>query len=178
MILFFLAAALAWGQAPASEPAGSAGVRNVYLMPMPNGLEQFIANQLTSRGLMTVVADPNLADALFTDTVGKSFEKRYLELYPPPAPPKKEEDEEEEKPDSRQNSSMAVMDVKDAKAERPGSFSRGKGTVFLVDRTSKTVLWSTYARPKTSQPEDLDSAAKKIVDRIEERVRKGGGFSR
>ena len=76
MILFFLAAALAWGQAPVTEPAGSAGVRNVYLMQMPNGLEQFIANQLTSRGLMTVVADPNLADALFTDTVGKGFEKR------------------------------------------------------------------------------------------------------
>jgi hypothetical protein len=154
-ILFFLATTLAWGQAPAADAAGSAGVRNVYLMPMPNGLEQFIANQLTSRGLMTVVADPNLADALFTDTVGKAFEKRYLELYPPPAPPKEEDEEEEEKDRKKRSSSSSSMDVKDVKQERTGGFSRGKGTIFLVDRRTKT-----------------------IGDRIEETVKKGGGLSR
>ncbi|MBA3974590.1 MAG: hypothetical protein C0504_10280 [Candidatus Solibacter sp.] len=178
MILFFLAAALAWGQAPVAEPSGPGGARKVYLMPMPNGLEQFIANQLTSRGLMTVVADANLADALFTDTVGKGFEKRYLDLYPPPAPPKKEDDAEADKPRSRQASSPASMDVKEAKMERTGSLGRGKGTIFLVDRASKTVLWSAYVRPKTSQPEDLNRAAKQIVDQIEQTLSKGGGLSR
>jgi hypothetical protein len=176
-ILFFLAATLAWGQAPAADAAGSAGVRNVYLMPMPNGLEQFIANQLTSRGLMTVVADPDLADALFTDTVGKAFEKRHLELYPPPPPPKAE-DEEEEKDSKKRSQSATSMDVKDMKQERTGGFSRGKGTIFLVDRRTKTVLWSAYVRPKSSQPRDLDRAAKTIADRIEETVKKGGGLSR
>lgn len=177
-ILFFLATTLAWGQAPAADAAGSAGVRNVYLMPMPNGLEQFIANQLTSRGLMTVVADPNLADALFTDTVGKAFEKRYLELYPPPAPPKEEDEEEEEKDRKKRSSSSSSMDVKDVKQERTGGFSRGKGTIFLVDRRTKTVLWSAYVRPNSSLPKDLDRAAKTIGDRIEETVKKGGGLSR
>lgn len=173
-ILFFLATALAWGQAPAAVTGGTAGVRNVYLMPMPNGLEQFIANQLTARGLMTVVADPNLADALFTDTVGKTFEKRYLELYPPPPPPK----EEDEEKDSKKASSSSGMDVKDTKQERTGGASRGKGTIFLVDRRTKTVLWSAYVRPKSSLPNDLDRAAKTIADRIEDTVKKGGGLSR
>ncbi|MBE0659763.1 MAG: hypothetical protein IH602_18865 [Bryobacteraceae bacterium] len=176
-ILFFLAATLAWGQAPVADAAGSAGVRNVYLMPMPNGLEQFIANQLTSRGLMTVVADPNLADALFTDTVGKAFEKRYLELYPPPPPPK-EEEEDEEQDSKKRSSSSSGMDVKDMKQERTGGFSRGKGTIFLVDRRTKTVLWSAYVRPNSSLPKDLDRAAKTIADRFEETVKKGGGLSR
>lgn len=176
-ILIIFAAALAWGQEPPAVPAGAAGVRNVYLLPMPNGLEQFIANQLTARGLMTVVADPNLADALFTDTVGKTFEKRYLELYPPPAPPK-QEDEEEEQPRAKQGSSSAVMDVKDAKQERTGSFGRGKGTIFLIDRKTKTVLWSAYVRPKSSLPRELDRAAKTIADRIQDSVRKAGPPSR
>lgn len=176
-ILFFLAGALALAQTPTAETAGQAGVRNVYLLPMPNGLEQFIANQLTSRGLMTVVTDPNLADALFTDTVGTGFEKRYLELYPPPEPPK-EAEEDEEKPQSRGSSISASLDVKDAKMERPSSFGRGKGTIFLVDRRTKTVLWSAYVRPKTSLPKDLNRAAKTIADRIEDTVKKGGGLSR
>ena len=175
-ILIFLAATLAWGQAPVADAAGSAGVRNVYLMPMPNGLEQFIANQLTSRGLMTVVADANLADALFTDTVGKAFEKRYLELYPPPPPKEEEVDEETDR--KKKSSSSTSMDVKDAKQERTGGFSRGKGTIFLVDRRTKTVLWSAYVRPNSSLPKDLDRAAKTIADRIEETVKKGGGLSR
>lgn len=176
-ILFFLAAALALAQTPAAESAGQAGVRNVYLLPMPNGLEQFIANQLTSRGLMTVVTDPNLADALFTDTVGQAFEKRYLELYPPATPPK-EAEEEEEKAESKRRTISASLDVKDAKVERTSSFGRGKGTIFLVDRRTKTVLWSAYVRPKTSLPKDLDRAAKTIADRIEETVKKSGWLSR
>jgi hypothetical protein len=109
--------------------------------------------------------------------VGKAFEKRHLELYPPPPPPKAE-DEEEEKDSKKRSQSATSMDVKDMKQERTGGFSRGKGTIFLVDRRTKTVLWSAYVRPKSSQPRDLDRAAKTIADRIEETVKKGGGLSR
>ena len=47
---------------------------------------------------------------------------------------------------------------------RPLSGSRG--VVFLVDRTSRDVLWSTFERPKNTRPEELKHAAEKIVDRL------------
>ena len=47
---------------------------------------------------------------------------------------------------------------------RPLSTSRG--IVFLVNRTSRDVVWSTFERPKNTQPEELKHAARKIVDRL------------
>jgi hypothetical protein len=47
------------------------------------------------------------------------------------------------------------------------SFSRGKGTLFLVDAKSKQVVWSIYRKPKNTLPATLDKTAKKIVGRLE-----------
>jgi hypothetical protein len=44
--------------------------------------------------------------------------------------------------------------------------SRGRGVVFLVNRSSRDVVWSTFERPKSSQPEELDHVAAKIVGRL------------
>ena len=49
-------------------------------------------------------------------------------------------------------------------AMRPLSSSRG--VVFLVNRTSRDVLWSTFERPKNTQPEELKHVAEKIVERL------------
>jgi hypothetical protein len=38
--------------------------------------------------------------------------------------------------------------------------------VFLVNRITRDVVWSTFERPKNSQPGELKHAAEKIVDRL------------
>lgn len=176
-IPLFLALSLAAAQTPEAQTPPAAdlpGVRNVYLLPMPNGLEQFVANRLVKRGVMSVVTDPKMADAVFTDTVGKGFTQKMEEMYPAPKPAKPAEDEKEDK-DKKSNSQMNVVDSGQA---RIGAFSRGKGTIFLVDRRTSVILWSAYIRPKSSSPQDLDAAAKKIVDAIADSTGRGSAVSR
>jgi hypothetical protein len=173
-ILFFFALSLAIGQPQADQPAQASqqlGMRNVYFLPLPGGLEHFVANHLVKRGLLTVVTDPQLADAVFTDTLGKGFEKRLLELYPPPPPPKPEPNDEKDKDAKKDDDPSSPMDVKSAPQERFSSFGRGKGTIFLVDRKTNLVLWSAYVRPKSGTADDLDKAAKTIVDRIQDKLK-------
>lgn len=165
-IPLFLTFCLAVAQTPSEHPTHAAqlqGVRNVYFLPMPNGLDQFVANQLASSGILGVVADPRMADAVFTDTVGKGFQQKLNEIYPAPKPAAPGEDEKDEK------GKVAGTEVKAAEDSgvRAGGLSRGKGTIFLVDRRTSQVLWSAYVRPASSSPKDLDRAAKKITKAIE-----------
>ena len=46
------------------------------------------------------------------------------------------------------------------------SFSRGKGTVFLVDAKSRQVVWSVYHLAKGSSAKELDRTASDIVSRL------------
>src|SRR5678809_764458 len=46
------------------------GVKTVYLLPMAGGLDQYLALQLTSGGVLQVVTDPKKADAILTDGIG------------------------------------------------------------------------------------------------------------
>ncbi len=173
-ILFFFALSLAMAQPQADQPVHASqqlGMRNVYFLPLPSGLEHFIANHLVKRGLLTVVTDPQLADAVFTDTLGKGFEKRLLELYPPPAPPKPEPKDDKDEDAKKDDDSGDAMDVKSAPQERFSSFGRGKGTIFLVDRKTNLVLWSAYVKPRSSAADDLNKAAKTIVDRIQDTIK-------
>src|SRR5580698_9005215 len=76
--------------AGAAETAAS-NVHTVYIMPMPHGLDQYIANQLTREHVLDVVADPARADALFTDRLGDSLETELEKLHPTPKPPEQKE---------------------------------------------------------------------------------------
>jgi len=53
--------------------AGVPDVQAVYLLPMAGGLDQYLANRLTSAGVFRVVTDPKMADAIFTDQLGAGF---------------------------------------------------------------------------------------------------------
>src|SRR5690349_2092637 len=89
--------------------ADLAGVRNVYLLPMARGFDQFLANRLANEHIFQIVTDPKLADAFLTDRIGESFQEQIENLLPPepppaepaaakpPAPPKKGEAPEEPK---------------------------------------------------------------------------------
>src|SRR5215212_10130655 len=92
-------------------------VQSVYLLPMSGGLDQYLANRLT--GVFRVVTDRKLADAVFTDQLGESFERKLAELYPPPD---KDDDGDKDKDDKA--------------APHASNFGRGRGAIFLVDLKS------------------------------------------
>ena len=125
------------------------GVKTVYMLPMAGGLDQYLALQLTSGGVLQVVTDPKKADAIFTDGIGARLEDRLTELYGAQA--------DKDDPDKAKTEFAHP-------AMQPLSNSRG--VVFLVNRSTRDVLWSTFERPKNTQPDELKHAAKKIVDRL------------
>ena len=138
--------------ADAPKP-GLQQIHNVYLLPMGSSLDQYLANRLTATGLFQVVTDPQKADALFTDQLGAGFEQKYEELYPSAKP---ETDKSED----------SMTDALGKPMQRFGSFSRGRGTVFLVDRAGKTVVWSMYREVKSSRPDDTNRRADDIAKKL------------
>ena len=139
-------------------------VTTVYILSMRSGIDQFLANQLAGSGIFQVVTDPQKADAILTDRLGEGFEKKLNELYPPPPTPEQLEKLEEDK-DKDKKAHGVEMSV-----GRPtgSSFSGAKGNYFLVDRKSRSVLWSVYEPPaRDSSPGAMTKVAAKIVKRLE-----------
>ena len=139
--------------------------QSVYILKMGSGFDQYLANNLTSQKLMRVVTDPQKADFILTDRLGEAFQAKLDELYPPEKPvvPVKKDadkkDAEAEKKEPQQQQKMVT------------NMGGGKGTIFLVDRKSKTVTWSTFFTPKNSSPAELNRSAFKVV----EQMKPGGG---
>ena len=130
-------------------------VKSVYLYPMSSGLDQHLANRLTKDHVFRVVADPKLADAVFTDQLGKQFEYRVDHI-------------------KRDTPAAAASAVQAAAGQNLGtvaaesephssSFSAGKGTIFLVDTKSRQVVWSDYNRPKNNSSHELEKTAKRLA---------------
>jgi len=94
IVLLFSSLAVALAAPPKTELLQ---VHKVYLLPMTNAMEQYLANRLTGLGVFQVVTDPKKADAIFTDGIGASFESRLAELFPP-KPVKRASDETTEEP--------------------------------------------------------------------------------
>jgi hypothetical protein len=158
-------------------------VKRVYILSMGSGMDQYLANQLTNSGIFDVITDPKKADAIVTDNVGEAFQKKLDDLYPPPTPPKKET--EAAKPPADSETSLDVgdsstADSKTAKkngfgdvdfsggASHSTAFGRSKGNIFLVDRTSRIVLWSVYERPKNTTPGELTKTAARVVKHLKD----------
>ena len=130
-------------------------VHSVYILPMGSGMDQFLANRMARLGMMRVVADPQQADAIFTDRIGELFEKKLNELYPP---------DTDEDDDSDTGSKGAMKG--DVEQQRSAGFGRGHGNFFLVDRKTRNVLWSVYERPKNTSADELNKTAERIVNRL------------
>jgi hypothetical protein len=161
------------------------GVRNLYVMPMSRGLDQYLASRITSEHLFQVVTDPKLADAVLSDRVGESLQTQLETIFPTPKPP---ETEPAEKADADQPAAKSEKSSKHAKDKEESSsatpsmfqdtvnkldnpaqtstFGRSKGNIFLVDTKSRQVIWSTYDPPKGSATRDLDRTASDIVSRL------------
>jgi hypothetical protein len=123
--------------------ADLSGVKSVYLMPMSGGLDQYLAVGLAKVGVIHVVTDPQRADAIFTDRIGANFEQSLQNMY---AEKKRTDD--------------FIQPV-----AAPGS--RGKGSLFLVDRQSRVVLWSIYAKAKSRDTDAMNRLAMKITDQLD-----------
>jgi len=150
---------------------GLSDVKTVYLMPMASGLDQHLAEALTSSRTFEVSTDPAAADAVFTDHIGNAFEKSLSDLYKPEIKPEEKADAK----DAKAGAKSAKEEVKsDDGFVRPTSSmsSRGRGDIFLVDRKTRVVLWSMFATPKSSQSTDLNELAGKIAAKIQ-KDRKG-----
>jgi hypothetical protein len=131
-------------------------VKSVYFYPMPAGFEQHLANRIADGHVFQVVSDPKLADAVFTDQLSDAFLYKLDHIQTPPPPENK-------------GASTSTMTSNDS-APHASSFTRGKGTLFLVDAKSKAVLWSTYQKPKNTTPAELEKTAKKVVAHLDESI--------
>jgi hypothetical protein len=130
--------------------ADLAGVKTVYLMPMSGGLDQYLATQIANGGSIQVVTDPQKADAIFTDRIGANFEQSLQTMYG-----------EKKKSDGKLST---ASDDFAKPTSQPGS--RGKGSLFLVDRQSRVVLWSMFAQPKSTGAEEMNRLAIKIAEQL------------
>jgi hypothetical protein len=135
-------------------------VHSVYLMPMANGLDQYLANRITNEHVFQVVTNPKLADAIFTDRIGEVLEEKLADLIPSP--------ELVARPAPTQPSSALPGEAAN-KLSNPATasnFGRGKGNIFLVDPKSHQVVWSAYRTPKSSASSDMDRTASDMVSRL------------
>jgi hypothetical protein len=148
---FCLFAALSAAHAGSEVRPELMDVKTVYLLPMTYSLDQFLAIRLTKGGVLQVVTDPNLADAIVTEHIGTGLEEQMKSLYG------------EKKTDSADKD-------KDKATSFGGPMAggtRSKGAVFLVDRKTRNVIWSDYVRPKSAQPDELNHVADKIAGQLE-----------
>ncbi|MCL6508081.1 MAG: hypothetical protein K6T59_13755 [Bryobacteraceae bacterium] len=147
----------------AAAPAGLKEIRSVYLLPMNAGLDHYLAQHLTAAGVFQVVTDPKLAEAVFTDRLGKEFELLLEELYPPEPPAQTQP--AAAKP-SGSTPEGAAGELKAEPRVRHSSFARSRGNLFLVDLRTRAVLWSAYERPGNTAPEQMDRTARRLVERL------------
>ena len=140
-------------------------VKNVYILPMGSSLDQYLANRLTRGGVLQVVIDPAKADAILTDRIGKALEAKLEELYPDPVK-KAAAEALLQKAKDEETDENYTMQIRTNPVERGGSMGRAKGTLFLVHRGSRNVIWSVYELPKSTRPNDLDDVAIAAVNNL------------
>jgi hypothetical protein len=155
--------------------ADLSAVRNVYVMPMGRGLDQYLASRIASQGPFVIVTDPKLADAVLSDRIGEAFQTQLENIFPTPKSPEQIEAEKAAKAEEGDKEKEKDTSIAEALRETAGklespaqnsSFSRSKGNIFLVEAKSRTVLWSTFEPPKSTAVRDLDRAASDIVSRL------------
>src|SRR4051794_36592038 len=79
--------------------ADLSSVRNVYVMPMSRGLDQYLAGRIASEGLFQVVPDPKPADGVLSEKGGDSLPSQLKNISPPPKPDVEKEEKPKKKDD-------------------------------------------------------------------------------
>jgi hypothetical protein len=163
LMKLFCALALLGGSLMAAVNPQLKQVTKVYILSMTGGMDQYLANNLTKMGVFQVVTDPLSADAIITDRLGEPFENKFKDLYPPPeVVVPQDEKKDKDKKDKDKN------DMTGGQQFRVTSFGKGKGTIFIVDRNTRNVVWSTYAPPKDTSSGELSKTAERVVRRLKD----------
>ena len=122
--------------------------RTVYILEMSNGLDQHLANRLTSSGVLWVVLEPKSADAVLTESLDESFWTWLAQTYPPaPGAP------------------VTRWPRVGHPAESPLANSRRPGMVFLVDPRAGGAL-VRLGSSSESIPDELDHSAERIANQL------------
>lgn len=132
-------------------------VQTVYLLPMGGGLDQYLATRMVEEHLFQVVTDPKRADAIIVDRIGEGLEDKLAELYP----------DEKKKAEKDLDKDKKFGDSS-GNGQRVGStnLQRGRGTIFLIDRRTHTVLWSIYSPSRSVQAKDVHRNAESITKKL------------
>jgi hypothetical protein len=154
----FILAAAALAISISALAAGLDDVKTVYVLPMSNGLDQYLAAQLTSGSVLQVVTDPKKADAVLTDHVGQSFEETLADLY-------------SNKPAASDKAADKTDDNTPTFARSGMQGQRGRGNIFLVSRKSHDVLWSFYESPGDKTPNGMRRTASKISAKLAQSIK-------
>ena len=150
-------------------------VKNVYILPMGSSFDQYLANRLTRGGVLQVVTDPAKADAILTDRIGRGLETKLEELYPDPAKQAAAEalaKKDKDKAKDDESDGERPMQIHTNAIEHGSSVGRAKGTLFLVHRGSRNVIWSVYEAPKSTRADDLDYVAATVVNNLSSAIGK------
>jgi hypothetical protein len=147
-------------------------VKKVYIFPMRGGFDQMLANHLTGSKTFEIVTDSKLADAVLTDNIGEAFQVRMHEIYAPKPkraekPAKTASKTDADKTDAKDKDDTAKEEpVKDLYVPPVSTFSRGRGTIFLVDTRSSSVIWAAYVPPKNTSQTEVDRAARRAAEAL------------
>lgn len=154
----FMLTSVALTMSLVASAAGLGDIKTVYLLPMSNSLDQYLAQQLTAGAVLQVVTDPQLADAVITDHLGDSFEQSLTDLYG-------------SKPKADDKAAEAAEDQGATYARSGMQGRRGRGNFFLVNRRSHDVLWSVYELPKDNRSEALRRSAGRVSERLAKAIK-------
>ncbi len=144
-------------------------VRAVYIWPMYDSFDQYLAEQIAEEDVFEVVVDPKFATAVLTDRIDAPFLAALEEFFPLPESGEAEKDEAEEESASADSIEAGVQ------LQRPTNraLSRPKGTLFLVDVSSRRVLWSTFLKEYEPSPNKLHGQARDVVMRLKKQLNPG-----
>ena len=135
---------------------------------MYNSFDQYLAEQIAEEDVFEVVVDPKFATAVLTDRIDAPFLAALEEFFPLPQAEKDEAQEEEE---SESGDSIEAG----VRLQRPTNraLSRPQGTLFLVDVSSRHVLWSTFLKEYEPSPNKLHGQARDVVLRLKKQLNPG-----
>ncbi len=145
-------------------------VRSVYVWPMYNSFDQYLAEQIADEDVFEVVVDPKFATAVLTDRIDAPFLSALEEFYPLAESGEAEEDKAEGEESASGDSIEAGVQLR-----RPANraLSSPKGTLFLVDVSSRRVLWSTFLKEFQPSPNKLHDQARDVVARLKKQLNPG-----
>ena len=133
----------------------------VYLWPMSNAFDQYLAQQISAEGVFEIVVDPELAHAIMTEKIDNTFLEAMAELFPAPA-------QQSEKAPAKTQDGQTAENLQTG--GRPANHPRGRprGTLFLVDVQSRKVLWSTFLKESEPSPNQLHRQARSVAAQLKQ----------